>query len=194
MRPFPSLMMLSGGRPVVPQTINITTTGAGSWQVLPYNTLVLKLWGGGGSGAKNVNGNGGGTTSFTDGSTNPTAFGGQGGKTAGTDAPGGTASGGDVNTSGAVGQASATLSGGSSPNGGARSSGVGNAPGGGGAREAPAGSDPSGGGGGAFCQKTYTTGELTLDDFISYNVGVGATAISTMGFEGADGKIQIIIS
>jgi len=196
MRPFPSLMMMIPGPPqVVPATYYFTPVGYNYFKIPPYNTLTLNIWGagaGGGTSGAGENGTNGVSSLFYDGITTPTAGGGSG------FGSGGTATGGNTNLSG--GSSGENLEGGSSPYGGGTSGGHGNYPGGGGAGGSGGGGGPGGpgnyplgGGGGAFCQRIYLPGNLTIGT--TYTLYVGSAGLgSSYGYNGANGEIEIIVA
>lgn len=194
MRPFPSLMMLSppSANIVVPAIYYFAVPGSQNFTMVPYNTLVLELWGGGGHGGSAISDSGvssnGVSSLFYDTLTTPTAGGGEGGYSDGGYGLGGTATGGDINTSGSNGT---FTNGGASPNGGLTSNTIGNFPGGGGA-----GNSAYGGGGAAYCKKTYTPGQLTDGTIYSMFVGSGATVApgSLVGANGANGQVKITVT
>lgn len=184
MRPFPSLtMMMPSKPPVVPATYYFTTVGWNYFIIPPYNTLIVKLWGGGAGATDGSYGSNGVSSLFYDGLTTPTAGGGEGIYPQN----GGVASGGDSNLPGGAGS---TSIGGSSPNGGTASSGVGHFPGGG-----AGATDGYGGGGAAFCQKTYSPGQLLYNNQYSLYVGSGGIGgYLVPSYIGANGEIIIIIA
>jgi hypothetical protein len=165
-----------------------------------YNTLTVKVWGAGAGGQGDDDtsdtlplGTHGGTSSF-----NGTVIA-NGGKN---DRSGGTASGGDINTSGSAGGAVGNGTGGASPNGGGTTSccGVsGAAPGAGGSGAmgtiTPL-SPPTrlqGGGGGAYAQKNYSAGQLTTGASISVIVGTGGArgGVTALGGNGGAGRVVV---
>jgi len=177
---------------VVPGSYNYTAAGSYNFTVPAYNTLTVRVWGGGGGGSIYAGGgNGiGGTGGQSSWNGTVIAGGGGGGSTGfgtGTGGPGGAASGGDVITNGNLGQAGysgVAGAGGSAPNGGAGGAPTytvypsghcpdcdGAAPGGGGG----GGGYGSGGGSGAYAMKQYSAGQLTVGAGITVVVGGGST-------------------
>jgi hypothetical protein len=199
----------------------VYTSGSGSFTIPPYATsIVFKLWGAGSGGfweSSNVTyapTSGGGNTTVTIPSLSVTitAGGALAGDTVIEHGVGGTASGGDINTSGSNGITSQGNGGNAgnptSPNpsgaGGAVITGnangnLGNAygGGGGGASNVYSGNTYAGGGGGggAFAQKTYTFGGLSPGATINWSVGSGgpggAGSGGYTGGVGANGGIVI---
>lgn len=198
----------------------VYTSGSGSFTIPPYATsIVFKLWGAGSGGFGEYASvtyaptSGGGNTTVTIPSLTATitAGGASAGDTVIQHGVGGTASGGDINTSGSNG--TTTGNGGNagnptSPNpngtGGAAVSGnsngnPGNAYGGGGSGGANLYSSAQyvagSGGGGAFAQKTYTFGGLSPGATINWSVGSGgpggAGSGGYTGGVGANGGIVI---
>lgn len=177
-----------------------------------FNTLVVEGWGGGGGAGINSSGSGtGGTTSIS--SLGLTAHGGGAGEAAAVNryddgtstsypgASGGTASGGDVNTTGgaggtyssddSTGTITGSIKGGSSPNGGAggvNSTNWGSAPGGGGAADTSLGSSACGAGG--YFKKTYTANSIPYGTSIPGSVGAAGTASTTNTSKGATGQAK----
>jgi hypothetical protein len=198
----------------------VYTSGSGSFTIPPYATsIVFQLWGAG-SGGFGINtsvtyppASGGGNTTVTIPSLSVTitAGGALAGDTVIQHGVGGTASGGDTNTSGSngtTGGKGGNAANPSSPNpngtGGAVVSGNSNGNpgntyggGGGGASNVYSGNtyDGGGGGGGAFSQKTYTFGSLSPGDTINWSVGSGgpggAGSGGYTGGVGANGGIVI---
>lgn len=178
-----------------------TFTSSGTFVVPAYNTLTVKLWGGGGAGGAydgcTVSPTAGTATSFQGLSATGGRSGGVFGNPSG--GVGGAASGGDVNSNGGAGQSAGDGRGGNSPNGGTggasqlamdRPGYPGNAPGGGGSGgyngDDYAGPSP-GGGAGAYVAKTYSAGQLTVGASISVTVGVGGNGGSCNGYQGGNG-------
>lgn len=193
------------------QVIEITS-GSGNFLIPDYNQIIFEIWGGGGRGG------GFSTTVAATGTTftwpsgtmvaNPGSNGLYGNEGSFSPATGGTASGGDVNTTGGT----ATISpagwgnygrGGNGPNGIITAGGVGGqnsagaAPGGGGSSAASYNDKywqlGSGGGGGGYSRKTFGPGTLVPGTTVSYSIGVGAVASGVIGNSGA-GRLVITIT
>jgi hypothetical protein len=212
--------LMSAG--VLAQTTAYASDGSFSFEVPAYNTLTIEGWGAGGGGASAYSGStfgaDGGDTIVTVGATTLTANGGDGGvqtTTAGVSSNGGTASGGDVNTTGGSGVSSLATApttrgrGGHAPNGLTTTGGQGdtttnpaNAPGAGGY-----GSDPenysswvyaSGGGAGGYFRKVFTFGQPGAPAIGStINITVGAGGASSGGANagaGADGRVEVKVA
>ena len=184
---------------VDPGSQTFTTAGTYSFTVPAHNVLTVQLWGGGGAGQTDsscmgVGGNA--PRNGTQSSFNGTVIAGGGG--GGNGAPGfggggvgGTASGGDTNINGNVGGAGVGSSGGSAPGGGGGggASGVGwaapglngAAPGGGGGGGSSGGNGSTNswpaGGSGAYSQKNYSTGALTVGTSVTVVVGAGGESM-----------------
>jgi hypothetical protein len=202
--------------PADPGSVTYTAPGEYSFIIPNYNSLQVELWGGGGGGG-GISMDGGGGVFRTAGSTgtpsrwqdgasfgNPEAGSGAGGSGSLTDttpAVGGTASGGDINTSGnpalvtpdAFSTPARAATGGSSPNGGgnavmyasayynlsnAKNGFDGLAPGGGGSGAANYSANNgrnvgNGGGGGAYCKETYARGAYSPGQVVRLTVGDG---------------------
>jgi hypothetical protein len=208
-----------------PGSQTITATGAGSFSVPAYTSkLRVRGWGGGGGGygSNTANsviapGSSGTATTFNAPSGTLTANPGEG---AGVDeeasqAAGGTATGGDVNTSGEAGGITDALStadgyggaaGGTAYGGGARKSlpstasqngHAGNPYGGGGTGANSNSLTYSGGGGAGFFEKIYYPGELSAGSTVGFNVGAGGPGGVPVGGtvreggDGADGALVI---
>ncbi|MGQ4273387.1 hypothetical protein [Terrihabitans sp. B22-R8] len=184
--------------PVTPGNVTYTS-GTNNFTVPAYNTLVIEMWGAGGSaGAARTDGPEG--LASTIAALSLTAGGGGGGKrgeNGGSGGARGSASGGDVNTQGGAGGTGTSQisgSGGNSPNGGATIPGdkvtsvkSGNVPGGGAGSAYNASSrSGGGGGGGAYLKKTFTPDAGGPQAGVSLSAIVGAT-----GSNGARGEIRI---
>lgn len=182
-----------GGVVVVPGSVWLTSTDA-AWIVPNFNEIVFHLYGGGASGCSHahgypqnpINGRAGGTTTIA--SLSLVANGGAGGVFGiSTPGAGGTASGGDTNTTGGVG-ANWTIGGaGAGPDGGAADQ----LYGGGGSKGT---SSAAAGGGGGYCSKTYVKGEIAAGASLNVVVGLGGiTGANTyMGNNGRNGGVQIV--
>lgn len=207
-----------------PGSQSFTTAGAHNFQVPNFeNELTITLWGGGGAGGSvasttssdsgeastvaslslSANGGGGGEPNGWSGGTSPIPGG-----------AGGTATGGDINATGSVGNQGRFSGSSSSQNGagGAAASpgggnggspitsssfqngNVGTAPGGGGSGGGRTGNPiGSGGGGGGRCQKTFQKGQIVPGTILALIVGSGGVAPSASGTggPGAVGRINI---
>lgn len=201
---------MAGGCAVTPGSQTFTSAGSTTFTVPCYNSLTVKVWGGGGGGAGFTSwgapymGYAGSASSF-----NGTVVA-NGGGTSNDGTPivasGGTALGGDVNQTGA---SSSGQTGGAGASGGAGGTGAGNSNGG--AGNAPGGGgggcgdhidiyatlSNAGGGGGGYAIRTYTSGQLTVASSVTVVVGSGGAGgycegdLLTRSGSGALGRIEI---
>jgi len=168
---------------VVPGSTTYTTPGTYSFTVPKHNTLTVKVWGAGGSGASNTeNGETGGTSSWNGtvianggrlGTITPTRVAGAGG----------TASGGSTNVNGGAAGTPAPIS----RAGVAADSGYGDG-GSGAAWFSYVQQYAGGGGGGAYSTRTYSVGTFSSGSSVTVIVGAGGTLGQGSG---EDGRAEI---
>lgn len=206
---------------IAPSTTSITATGSQNFLVPEYNVLIIDLWGAGASGAGNTPGAAnfaglaGGDTTIS--SLSLIAGGSPGGAVALTPTAGGTAAGGDTNTSGnqATGGGAVAGVGGNAPGPGGGAGGAGAVSAG--APNGSAGSAPGAGGGGsynngsgtpcyvggssgAYLRKTYVPGAPGApvpNTTLSVNIGVGGAVNpsgTVKGGIGANGKATFTVT
>ena len=217
-----SISDLYGTSYVSSNTVIITSNT--TYTIPPHISMTVQVWGGGGgygdpgsgsTASGNYYGFTGGTTTFA-APTNLIAYGGTGGQTAGTSnqggladgagGNGGTATGGDTNTTGTAGvHGYGGGLGGPSFGGAYVGYGtLGYAPGGGGGGAAGNGTGgkfpgtAGGGGGGGYTVKTYSgSNRLTVGSTVAVTIGAGGAASLSQyggGAAGADGRVIINIS
>lgn len=197
---------------VTPGSFTYSTAGEYNFTVPQFNVMEVEIWGGGGSGSSysgqnSISGGWGGHSYFNNWEFYVT--GGQSPSSA-SPAPGGTATGGDVNTNGNPGgigtisglNPATHVFGGSAPNGGAGgaynpaygTANAGQAPGGGGsgAHWYP-NYYTAGGGSGAYAKKTYWPGMITPGGTALIEVGYGGSSTpgSPATAPGAPGRVKI---
>jgi len=200
---------LKKGLIVVAGSITYSTPGTSSFTVPNFHTLVIELWGGGGSGGKQrTNGDGENGTASSIATLGLTAGGGgkgRDGNYSSTGGTAGTATGGDINTPGNVGGAGndSTRTGGvgaNAPNGGTggyggtysgNEGGPGGTPGAGGGGEGGTLSKPgSGAGSGGYVKKTYAYGDIAAGTSLSFTVGDQGGATPGNGGKGGFGTVK----
>ena len=188
---------------VVPGTSNYTSVGSYTWVCPKYNSITIRVWGGGASGKELIlDGANGSQSKFH---TTLTSGGGIGGVLKNGGAGGSTSGGASGSSVGGAGGASSGSNGGRgghAPSGGTGGAGGtsttsgknGNAPGGGGGGGATSVGDGGGGGGsGGYTTRTYNLGDSGAPvPGNSYSVVVGAGGASSgNNGAGATGRVTI---